>query len=148
MKDTLVTEIANGLVADLQAFARICEDLLSLAAREHQALAGPGVYQHGEFSEKRTSLLPEIELMLRKFRNDRITWQQIPKSERERFAEPKILFQNIQGLLMKVLVLDRENQGTMLKRGLVPVKHLPSVGARQPHYVADLYRRNSSVRQG
>jgi hypothetical protein len=144
MKNSLVTDIARTLVTDLKEFARICENVLSLAAREHQALAGPGDYQCAEFSENRKTLLVEIETMMCKFRNHRITWQQIPKSERERFTELNTLFQGIQGLLMKVLVLDRENQGALLKRGLVPVKHLPGVTARQPHYVADLYRRNSS----
>lgn len=145
MKDSLVTGVANALFADLRAFAKVCEDLLSLATREHQALAGAGDYQHLEFCEKRKALLPEIEELLRKFRNQRMAWQQISKAERERFTEVKTLFQSIQGLLMRILLLDRENQQAMLKRGLVPVKHLPGTPPRQPHYVADLYRRNSST---
>jgi hypothetical protein len=55
------------------------------------------------------------------------------------------LFQNIQSLLMKVLVLDRENQQAMLRRGLVPARHLPAVAVQKPHYVASLYQRNAIV---
>ena len=58
------------------------------------------------------------------------------------------MFQTIQSLLMKVLLLDRENQQALLRRGLVPAKHLPPVAAQQPHYVAGLYQRHSPIRGG
>lgn len=143
MKNTLINGVAQALIADLQAFAVVCEEIMTLTRHEHQALAGHGDYQSSEFYQERKRLLPDIELLLRKFRNHRTAWQQVPQSEREQFAELKALFQNIQGLLLRVMQLDKENQQAMLKHGLVPVKHLPSTAAQQPHYVADLYRRNS-----
>lgn len=145
MKPTIVFETASALTADLRAFAEICEDALALATREHHALAGHGEYKSSEFYERRKTLLPDIESLLKRFKNHRVTWQQVPQVERERFQDLKALFQSIQGLLMRVLLLDRENQQAMLKRGLVPVKHLPGTAAQRPHYVADLYRKNSSV---
>ena len=145
MNTFLINEVANSLMIDLRAFAGICEDLLFLATREHQALSGQGDYQPSEFYQKRKTLLPDIEALLRKFRDHRMAWQQIPVSEREGFTELKTLFQSIQGLLTKIMVLDRENQQAMLKRGLVPVKHLPNTTVKKPHYVADMYRRNSHV---
>jgi hypothetical protein len=143
MNTTLVTEVVHALMADLRAFAAISEEILRLSTREHQALSGQADHQLAEFYEKRKTLLPDIESLLRKFRNHRMTWQQIPQAQREHFKELKTLFQSIQGLLTRVMVLDRENQQAMLKRGLVPVKHLPGMAVQQPHYVADLYRRNS-----
>jgi hypothetical protein len=84
---------------------------------------------------------------VRKFRGHRAAWLQLPQSQRERFEELKRLFQNIQNLIMRVMVLDRENQQAMLKRGMVPIQHIPeAAAARQPHYVADLYRKNSLTR--
>jgi hypothetical protein len=143
MKNTLITEIAGTLISDLRAFAGICEEILSLAKQEHQALSGQVAYEPSEFHQKRATLLPDIESLVRKFRNHRMAWQQIPASQREHLAELKSLFQNIQGLMTRVILLDRENQQAMLKRGLVPVKHLPGAAVQQPHCVADLYRRNS-----
>jgi hypothetical protein len=143
MKNAFITGVAQALTADLQAFAMVCEETLALAMREHQGLAGHEDYQPIEYYQKRKTLLPDIELLLRKFRTHRAAWQQVPQTEREHFKELKLLFQNIQGLLMRVMQLDKENQQAMLKRGLVPVKHLPSSAVQQPHYVADLYRRNS-----
>jgi flagellar biosynthesis/type III secretory pathway chaperone len=143
MKTTLISGMAQALMIDLQEFAGVCEGLLAMATREHQALAGRADYQPLEFYQRRKTLLPDIELLVKKFRSHRATWQQVPPAEREHFTELKALFQSIQGLLMRVLQLDRENQEAMLKRGLVPVKHLPSAAVQKPHYVTDLYRRNS-----
>jgi hypothetical protein len=141
----LITGIAETLISDLRAFAGICEEILSLARREHQALSGHADYEPSEFNQKRKTLLPDIESLVRKFRNHRMAWQQIPASQREHLTELQSLFQNIQGLMTRVILLDRENQQAMLKRGVVPVKHLPSTAVQQPHYVANLYRRNSMV---
>jgi hypothetical protein len=145
MRPTLIIETAQALNRDLKVFAVLCEDILALATREHQALAGHGEYRHFEFSQQRKTLLPDIESLLKKFKNHRATWQQVPLVERERFQDLKALFQSIHALLMRVLLLDRENQQAMLKRGLVPVKHLPGAAVHRPHYVADMYRKNSAV---
>ena len=147
MNTPFINQIATALTSDLQAFAAVCEEVLSLATREHQSLSGQGEYRPTEFYQKRKTLLPDIELLLQRFRNHRTTWQQISLVQREQFEDLKQLFQNIQGLLMRVIQLDRENQQAMLKRGLVPVKHLPSVAVQRPHFVANLYRRNSSNRE-
>jgi flagellar biosynthesis/type III secretory pathway chaperone len=144
MKEALVNEIADALIGDLKVFAAVCEDLLNLATREHQALAGEADYLPMEFYQERKTLLPDVEALPQKFRNHRKTWQQIPECQREQFSELKTLFQHIQGLVTRVIQLDRENQQAMLKRGLVPVKHLPGVARQPSHFVADLYRRNSA----
>ena len=144
MNDTISTRIADALTLDLQEFASICEEVLSLAKREHQALAGQADYKHLDFYERRKTLLADIEVMLAKFRHHRTAWRQVSQSQREQFKDLKQQFHSIQGLLMRVMLLDRENQQTMLKRGLVPAKHVPAAAAQRPHYVADLYRRNSA----
>ncbi len=42
---------------------------------------------------------------------------------------------------MKIIVLDRENEQVLLRKGMVPARHLPSADRQRPHFVADLYRR-------
>lgn len=146
MNDSSAATIAAALISDLSAFGVLCEDALALAQREHQALASQAAFEHREFDQRRTKLLPDIELLLGRFRSHRTAWEGVLQSQRERFPELKRLFQRIQNLLMKIMVLDRENQQAMLKRGMVPVNHLPAAGARQPHYVEGLYRKNSLSR--
>jgi hypothetical protein len=144
MKDALVNDVADALIGDLRAFAGVCQDILSLATREHQALCGAGDYLPLEFYQERKALLPDVESLLQKFRSHRAAWQRVPPSQREQFQEMKSLFENIQNLVSRVMQLDRENQQVMLKRGVFPVKHLPSTTRQQPHFVVDLYRRNSA----
>jgi len=143
MNNSLATEFIPGLAADLQAFRALCEEVLALATRERQALSDQNDYKPGEFNLNRKRLLPELESALITLRNQRQNRRQTTQPE-----EVKNLFQTIQSLLMKVLLLDRENQQALLRRGLVPAKHLPPVAAQRPHYVAGLYQQHSRVRDG
>ncbi len=43
---------------------------------------------------------------------------------------------------MKIIVLDRENEQALLRRGMLPSRSLPPVQRQRPHYVADLYRKH------
>jgi len=43
----------------------------------------------------------------------------------------------------QVLLLDRENQQALLRRGLLPARHLPAAAVQRPHCVADAYRRHT-----
>jgi hypothetical protein len=145
MNNSITSEFTAALVFELRSYLNLCEEILALATRENQALFGQTNYQSFEFHQKRKSLLPNLESLSIKLRNRRIVWQQASPSERECFKEIKPLFQRIQDLVMKVLLLDRENQQAMLRRGLVPSRHLPAAAVQQPHYVASLYQRNSTA---
>jgi hypothetical protein len=138
------TEFAAGLAEELRAFLVLCQDALELIARENRALSGQVDYQSGEFHQSRKGLLPNLESALIKLRRRRQLWKQAKLSGVTTSDEIKTLFQAIQSVLMKALLLDRENQQAMLRRGLVPARHLPPAEAQQPHYVASLYRRHAT----
>lgn len=144
MNPTPASEFAAGLTPDLRAFVALCEDVLTLVTRENQALASSKTYQPGEFHRWRKRLIPELESALTRLRKQRLARRQTGPATSHP-EEIKGLFQAIQGLLMKILFLDRENQRALLRYGLVPAKHLPPVATQQPHYVAGLYRRHSPV---
>jgi hypothetical protein len=128
---------------DLRAHLTLCQEAMVLSVRENQALMGQSGYSCFEFYQKRKDLLPRLEESLMALRNWRNRWQQASSSERESCSEVKALFQSVQTLLMKALLLDRENQQALLRHGLLPAQHLPSRVAQQPHCVADVYRRHS-----
>lgn len=142
----IAAPVAAALISDLRAFAGVCEEVLTLAQRERETLASEAEFKHQEFAQRREQLLPTIKSLLQKFRHHREMWGKVPQAQRDRFQELKRAFQNIQNLLMKIIVLDRENQQALLRRGLVPLGHLPAEGVRAPHCVADLYRKNSLAR--
>jgi hypothetical protein len=138
-----LTEPSAMLSRDLQRHLALCEEAMEMTMRENQALAGSAAYEPFEFYQLRKDLLPRLEQSLIALRFRRQEWQKLEPSQRTGGAEISALMQTAQGLLMKVLMLDRENQQALLRRGLVPARHLPASAAQQPHCVADLYRRHS-----
>jgi hypothetical protein len=128
---------------DLRAHLALCEEVMALAVTENQSLIGRSGYSPFEFYHKRKNLLPRLEESLMALRKWRNRWQQASSAERAACSEVNALFQSVQILLMKVLLLDRENQQALLRHGLLPAQHLPSRAAQQSHCVADAYRRHS-----
>jgi hypothetical protein len=135
---------APEMIADLRAYQTICDEALTLTTRENQALSTAGEYQSFEFYQLRTGLLPRLENALVQLRKWREIWLRVPAAERAGCSEVKVLFQSVQSLLMKLLMLDRENQQSLLRRGLVPPRHLASaaVQVQKPNFVANVYKRH------
>jgi len=130
LNSTSSTEL-TGLTADLLAFRALCEDTLDLATRENQALSHQTDYQPEEFSRKRKALIPGLESVLLNLRGRRQSGQQ-PSWLGASSEQLRSLVQSIQNLLMKVLLLDRENHQALLRRGLLPLAHWPSAGLCRP----------------
>jgi hypothetical protein len=144
MNNADLPPFVSQLAGQLRRFLSFCEDALSLTGRENQALAAPADYQPFEFYQGRKALLLRLDEGLTLLRTWRLAWQRLDSSERARHSEVKLLLQTVQDSLVKILVLDRENQQALLRRGLVPPRHLPSFTSQPPHYAAQLYRRHSS----
>ena len=140
MNPLMETDIPPSHAKALETFQTLCEEALGLAARERRAMADPGGFNPVEFDKLRESLLPKLESALIQLRARRQIQRQTVHSD-----ETASLFQSIQSLVMKFLQLDRENQQSLLRRGMVPARHLPTVGAQQPHFVAGLYRQHTRI---
>jgi hypothetical protein len=143
MNPSVTAEFSAGLARELRGFLSLCEEIFSLATRERQTLAGEPGCPSGSFNQQRKNLIQPLESALISLRNHRTVWQQVIPSARGHSEEVKTLFQDIQNLLMKILLLDRENQQAMLRRGVVPPGHLPAAAGQNPHFVAGLYQRFS-----
>ena len=131
------------LAEHLKKHMRICEDVLRIIERENLELkqAESGALKT---TEAKKELLPDVERSLEKLKEYRADWLKL--SEAQRSAHPEIagLLRQNQDVIMKIIVLDRENEQTLLRKGMVPPKHLPSANRNRPHYVADLYRRGGN----
>jgi hypothetical protein len=144
MNTPAVPPFVAELASHLRRYLALCEEVLSLAGRESQALAAPAEYPQFEFHQGRKALLSRLDEGLNLLRVWRQCWQQVDPAERTHYSEVKQLLQTVQDSLVKILVLDRENQQALLRRGLVPARHVPSFASQPPHYAAQLYRRHSS----
>jgi hypothetical protein len=145
MNTNSTPEFLSALVTDLRQHLGYCENALAIAGAENRALNSAGEYQPFEYFQKRKNLLVGLDASLAKLKTWRQAWQQVSPADRERCAEARPMFQTIGDLIMRVMQLDRENQQALLRRGLVPPKHLSLAAGPQPsHYVASVYRRNAA----
>jgi hypothetical protein len=129
----------------LRTHLALCRELLAILERENQALHSSVAFPSSEFQEARKSLLSRLDQSYKSLKEVRIFWQQLGAAERQRHAEIASLVRHAQDLLMKVLLLDRENEQAMLRRGLLAPSQLPSSQRQRPHFVTELYRRSSST---
>jgi flagellar biosynthesis/type III secretory pathway chaperone len=129
------------LLEILNEHLALCQELLLVVEREGQALRRsepPSLFQ---FYQQKKNLLPRLKQSLDDLRKHRATWQKLNLMEKASQPEVGPLLRKNQDLTMKVIVLDRENEQALLRRGLVPPRELPSVNRQRPNFVTDLYRR-------
>jgi hypothetical protein len=129
---------------DLKARLDLCRELLDGLEREGQTLRRPDNSSLFEFHQLRKKLLPALNQSLEGLRRHRSYWQALSREERARYPEIDALLRQNQDLTMKIIIIDRENEQSLLRRGLVPASELPSVNRQRPHFVADLYRRQGA----
>ena len=125
----------------LRAHLALCQEMLALVERESQALRATEPFPAAECQQARKDLLPRLDQSYKGLKEVRIAWQSLGAAERARQGEIVTLLRNCQDAMMKIVVLDRENEQAMLRRGLLPASQLPSANRQRPHFVAELYRR-------
>jgi hypothetical protein len=129
---------------DLRAHLALCHELLDFERRENQALreTEPAAFAF-EFDLFRKALLNRLDESLARLKKHRAAWQRLGPAERLRHRDIGTLLQQNQDAIMKVVVLDRENEQARLRRSLIPPNQLPAANRQRPHFVAQLYRRHS-----
>ena len=131
----------QSIAEGLQTHLAVCEEVLRVVEQEHQALQGTETYAAEEFARQRKTLLPRLTQSLECLSRNRAAWQRLDAAERARHPGVAALLRTNQDLIMRVIVLDRENEQALLRRGLVPPRHLPPADRQRPHVVAGLYQR-------
>ena len=134
------------MLTDLRQHQLLSREILSLSERESQALRQPSPGQPAvlqEISDLRRLLLPRLSESLEKVRRHRERWQTLNPAERSAQPEIAFLVRQTQDLIMRVLLLDRENEQGLLRLGLVPAREMNAVSGQRPNFVAGLYRRQT-----
>jgi hypothetical protein len=121
----------------------LCQEVHALVEREHQALHAPQPYRPEEFDASRKSLLPRLNQSYKRLEEVRGSWQRLSPAQRQRFSEVTLLLRQTQDIIMKIVLLDRENEQAMLRHGLVPSAQVPSANRQRPNFVAEMYRRTN-----
>jgi hypothetical protein len=144
MSPPATPDFVAGLARDLQGYLALCREAYALAARENQLLAAPEEYPPFEFYQGRKALLSRLDEALNSLRASRQAWQRLDAVQRAHCLEVKRLLQQVQDALVRILVLDRENQQALLRRGLVPARQMSSFASQPAHWAARTYLRHSS----
>jgi len=132
------------IIDDLKSRLALCHELLNVIEREAHALRRVDTPSLFEFYQLRKNLLPRLNQSLDTLRRHRVNWKKFSPDERARHPEIGALLRHNQDLTMKIILLDRENEQSLLRRGLVPARELPSANRQRPNFVANLYRRQGS----
>jgi hypothetical protein len=131
-----------ALMEELKAHLAVCEEMLALVSREREALQTPAPFPGPEFARQRNALLPRLTRSLDSLSRRRAAWVALPMAVRTRTSGADALMQRNQELIMRIIVLDRENEQTLLRRGLLPPGHLPASQRQRPQLVARCYLQN------
>lgn len=136
--------IETAILADLRAHQSLCRDLLALAERESQWLRSGNSASTPESNPARKTFLPQLTESLARLRRHRETWQKL--TAQERAAQPTVSFmlRQVQDLIMRIILLDRENEQALLRRGMIPPREIPPAQQQRPHFVAGLYQRSAA----
>ena len=135
---SIPTDIARELRENLVLY----REILSLIEREGQHLRRTEDAHSFELVQSKRAILPRLNQSLDKLKEHRVRWQKMMPGERARNPEIVALLRQNQDLIMKIILMDRENEQILLRRGLIPAKQLASVSRPRPHFVAQLYRRS------
>jgi hypothetical protein len=119
----------------------VCDDLLTLAQLEAEALRQPGPFPAARIQSERKELLVRLESSFRSVAAQRTRCGQLNATGSEPPRELACLVQSTLDTIMRVLVIDRENEANLLRRGLLPARALPRAEQSQPHIVARTYQR-------
>ena len=137
MSNPVIPTFISELAQHLRQYLALCDETYALVSRENMSLGAPQEYQPFEFYQGRKALLSRLDEALNLLRTWRQAWQRLDAAERAHYSDVKRLLQQVQDALVKILVLDRENQQALLRRGLVPARLMQSFAAQR-------YRRHSS----
>jgi flagellar biosynthesis/type III secretory pathway chaperone len=126
---------------DLERHLSLCQEILAIVETENQTLRSSDQTDVQSLTPKKQEMLQRLQHSIEQLRKQRILWQQMPASEKAKNPEIKKLLKQNQELIMKIVMLDRENEQLLLRKGMVPAHHLPPAQRQQPHFVTELYRR-------
>lgn len=129
------------LAAELRSHQELYQEILAAVEKEGRALRDPDTGDPLLGTETRRNLMPRLNESLDILKRHRVGWTQASPAERAQFPEVVTLLRQCQDLIMKIIVQDRENEQALLRRGMIPPRHLPPANSTRPNYVAHVYQR-------
>ena len=137
-----ISEPFEILLEELQQYFKICEEVHGIVRRENQFLKSEAPQAIHQFQQSRKDLLERLTDTQMRLGIHKTAWLRVPPAVRAKRPEVAHLIRQTLDLIMKTIVLDRENEQLLLRNRMVPANRLPSANRQNPHFVARLYRAN------
>lgn len=128
----------------LREHLAVCQELMTMVMRENTAFKDSNAPSPLSLYQTKQQILPRLEQSAEQIRNCRLLWQAKAPEVRKKNAEVAQLLDQNQKLILKIIMLDRENEQILLRRGFGPPREREPAVQQQPHFVAGLYRRSTS----
>ena len=130
------------LVDEIREYSKVCDEVHSIVRRENQILKSnepKGIYQ---FQQSRKDLLARLSTSQMRLSVHKAAWMRVAPTLRAKFPQIAITIRHTLDLIMKTILLDRENEQLLLRHQLVPTHQLPFAQRQNPHFVARLYSQS------
>ena len=134
----------NSLLTELNDHLTICEKAYELVQEENRVLNSPTPRNAYAHADRRKELLERVTGSMVRIKAHKAVWEKLPLSERSKSMDVSNLIKQNMDLIMKTVMLDRENEKLMLQHGMAPPDRLPSSRQNNPSAVAGMYQRHST----
>lgn len=127
--------------ADLSKHLDTCKEVLKLLETENTILSGTGEIHWTDSIARHKALLSQLNENSAKLREHREKWLKLDPETRGKYVQISELIKQNQEVILKIIMLDRENEKLILRRGLLPPTKIPSLRPTSNSFLAALYKK-------
>ena len=136
-------DFLNSLAVELGDYLEICSRAYQLVQEENRCLNSRSPRDAYSKSEKRKELLDRVSGAMVRIKAHKALWAKIPAAERAKHMNISQLIKQNMDLIMKTVMLDRENERLLLKTSLPP-KMKAAYGKAAAGQIAKTYGKYGS----
>ena len=133
-----------SLKSELSEHLALCGEAYKLVQQENLVLNSATPKDAYAHAGHRKELLERVTGSMVRVKAHKALWVKLTPAERSKSMDIYSLIKQNMDLIMKTVMLDRENEKLMLKHGMAPPDQLPSSRQNNPTAVAGMYQRHST----
>ena len=138
----------SEITKDVERHNGICRELLEIVQQENRWLSSSkgDASQIAAHQKSKTSLSKSLTEVVAKIQGHRAALQDASKNNPDapKHKEIQLAIQSATDLIMKIVVIDRENEKLLMKQGMVPAESIPSSYQYRPSDALKAYQSKPS----
>ena len=134
----------QSLINELNEHLTLCGEAYELVQEENRILNSATPREAYANADRRKELLESVTGSMVRVKAHKALWEKLSPPERAKSMDVSSLIKQNMDLIMKTVMLDRENEKLMLKHGMAPPNKLPTSRQNNPTAVAGMYQRHTT----